>query len=765
MKKLLLFIWLLTLSWNAHGLKQSDLLPPDQAFKFSASTLGNEQVRLSWDIAKGYYLYKKRFDFNSETNGVTLDKAQAAFPKGLIKNDPNFGEMEVFYDQVNIDIPLNRLPESGQLDEFLLKAKFQGCADVGLCYPPQKKSATLELASLDTENTTEVAVTTPTTPPTTNTRTGSLLGKISGNTPLPVEQAFQFSLIAQDNKTLAARWIVTPEHHLYRSKISFKAETNDGQEVALGSPNFPKGEIVDDEYFGEMEVYGDNLDVRIPLSNNTADQVLVTTQYQGCSIATGICYPPVVQKTPLSLASLSPQNLASLPPSETNNSNTSLTDAFFSGSFLSTLAIFFVVGLGLSLTPCIFPMIPILSGVIAGQDNLSAQKAFMLSLTYVLASATAYALIGLVFGYFGENLQSSLQHPVVISLFAGLFVLLALSMFGFYELQMPGAIQSRLNEICNNQRAGSLLGAAVMGFLSTLIVGPCVAPALAAALTYIANSKDAVLGASALFSMGFGMGVILLVVGTVGGHLLPRAGTWMDTTKAIFGIMLLGMAIWMLDRIVPTSVTLFLSGTLLVSSGIYMGALDSLTEEADGWSRFGKSLGLIMLLYGSVQLIGASAGGQSILQPLKGVVVSGSGNGQTAQSHRGLEFERIKSVNDLQQVLDRANQSGQQVMLDFYADWCVDCIRLEKEVFTAEVVQNALRNVILLQADVTARDEDDRALEKHFGIIGPPTIIFFDNKGSEIEDIRMIGFEDSDKFSQRLQQFRTHTDSFSLTRN
>lgn len=839
MKSLLIFLFLLCTSHNAHALKQEDLLPPDKAFKFSAQAVSADAVQLQWDIADGYYMYRKRFAFNSETEAIGLNTATALFPASKTKQDPNLGEMEVYYQQVIIEVPLERGLQAAAETTLKLTAKFQGCAEAGLCYPPQRKKATLTLAALDltlatADTATDVApdpadttasteivplanlkalstaantdqqdslplppvpdeqemlplppipgeqetlplppVPAATDPDRTTSAASGLLDKLGpmalGEDTLTVDQAFQYTLTALSQDMLSARWQVAPAHNLYRTKISFSIISPTSAATQLGPPKFPIGTVVNDEFFGEMEVYDGDVTIAIPLQNTTADlgTLIVETRYQGCSNATGICYPRQQQQTTLSLANLpqtapaqssysANQQMLSVASAanDVTNLNQPQTDDFFAGSFFGILLAFFIVGMGLSLTPCIFPMIPILSGIIAGQNNLSANKAFILSLTYVTASATAYALIGLAFGFFGENLQSSLQNPIAIGLFSALFVVLALSMFGFFDLQMPNSIQSRLNDISNRQRGGSLIGAAIMGFLSTLIVGPCVAPALAAALTYIANSKDALLGASALFSMGFGMGIILLVAGTLGGHLLPKAGVWMDTTKAIFGIMLLGMAIWMLDRIVPIGITLLLTGVLLVSAGIYMGALDKLREDAGGWDRFWKSMGLILLFYGGTQLLGVAAGSTNLLQPLKGIFKVGAlpaGATQTTQQHA--RFQHIKSNAELDSVLADAAQNGQLALLDFYADWCVDCVRMEKNVFTDPAVQAALQNVVLIKADVTKRSELDKALEKRFGIIGPPTIIFFDKKSIEINDLRMIGYENSQQFIQRLQQF------------
>lgn len=753
MKKLLTFLVLFVMSFNAYALKQEDLLHPDKAFQVSATAIDGNNIRLTWEVAEGHYLYRERLSFTSGNEGVTLLSDSVSYPKGKIKDDPSFGKTEVYHQTFSIDVPLTREGDTLSAIELALKTKHQGCADSGFCYPPQRKNITVALPALaaasNTENTVQDKTTTPKAAIKPNDDQASA-GGMGGKKVLSSAEALRFSLEATDKRTLHARWEILPGHHLYRNKISFNANNPDNAQ--LGEIKFPEGRIVNDEFFGEVEIYDKNVDIVIPLLTTDIEEVTIQAQYQGCSNDAGICYPPINKEIVLSLAGL-PEQSAS--PASGSDSG-ALTDEYFSGSFIGTLSIFFIIGLGLSLTPCIFPMIPILSGIVAGQANLSANKAFLLSLVYVTASATAYALIGLAFGFFGENLQASLQHPIAIGLFAALFVVLAFSMFGFFELQMPNRIQSRLNEISSNQRGGSLLGAAIMGFLSTLIVGPCVAPALAAALTYIADTKDALLGASALFSMGFGMGIILLVVGTLGGHLLPRAGGWMDVIKSLFGIMLLGMAIWMLSRITSTTVTMLLIGMLLVSSGIYMGALDKLHEETTGWDRFWKSIGLVLLFFGFAQLIGVVLGSQNIMHPLKGALsfsVAGESIGSNTPQHQGLTFRRIKKASELDDILNQARQSNQLVMLDIYADWCVDCIRMENNVFATPEVADDLKEVIVLQADVTDRDEHDRALEKHLRIIGAPSILFFNRQGQEIIGLRRAGYEDLPSFRKRLQQF------------
>jgi thiol:disulfide interchange protein DsbD len=350
----------------------------------------------------------------------------------------------------------------------------------------------------------------------------------------------------------------------------------------------------------------------------------------------------------------------------------------------------------------------------------------------------------------------TLQHPVAIGIFAALFVILALSMFGFFDLQLPTSLQSRLNEFSNRQQSGSLIGAAIMGFISTLIVGPCVAPPLAGALTYIAQSKDALFGGIALFTMGFAMGIPLLIVGTSAGHLLPRAGTWMDTTKAIFGMIMLGLAISMLKRIVPIEVTMILTGTLLVASGVYMGALDKISEESTGWKRFWKSIGLIMVFYGATQLLGVAIGSTNLFQPLKGAfTISMNANAANTTQNSELNFQIIKTTQDLESKLKQAQARQQATMIDFTASWCIECERMEKNTFADANVSKSLQNTQLLRADISENDEADRALMAKLGVAAPPTNVFFDKNGIEVKEIKAVGYKDATDFAERLQKLNS----------
>lgn len=761
MRRLLCFLLLLlTLTTQAFALTQEDLLPADKAFKFSSEVVGADKIKATWEIADGYYLYRKRFGFETSTNGLKV--SDPVFPTGETKDDPNFGKIEVYHKQVVVEIPIQRDQTAAQAVDMALKVKYQGCADAGLCYPPQTQNLNLKLAAATPAAPlpTEKAAVSPTTEPAKPDILSEIKDAAGNNKAeaLPVDQAFKLNVTALDKGTLNAHWTIQPDHHLYRPKIKFAIL--DPQGLQIGPPVFPNGETVDDEFFGKIEIYGEDIDVKVPFKADNLNKIVVQTEYQGCAENSGLCYPPVIKTTELSLAGLPAANPElqatiqneAIDAAEPANEGDAVFNRMRDDSYFKTLLFFFLAGLGLAFTPCVFPMIPILSGIIAGYGNLSSRKAFWLSMAYVLPMALTYAIVGVIAGLSGANLQVMFQNTWVISAFAGLFVLLALSMFGFYDLQMPVSIQSRLSEISNRQQGGSFIGAGIMGILSALIVGPCVTAPLIGALVYIAQTRDALLGGLSLFTLGLGMGVPLLMIGTSAGRLLPRAGAWMDTTKAIFGIMMLGLAIWMLDRVVPLELTMALTGTLLVVSGIYMGALEKINEEAGGWGRFWKSIGLILLFYGAMVLFGVSAGSQNLLQPLKGVF--GGSSAAATLEKKELTFQTIKGIEGLEQALAAAKTQNRPVMLDFYADWCVSCKELEAITFKDEKVRDALNGVMVLQADVTANDAQDKALNARFKLFGPPQILFFNPQGQELKSVRLTGYEAPQAFLERINHFK-----------
>jgi thiol:disulfide interchange protein DsbD len=574
------------------------------------------------------------------------------------------------------------------------------------------------------------------------------------------DEAFVMSAAVKGPERVTVQWQIAEGYYLYHNEFNFEIIEGDAS-VDQAGINVPPGVIKEDPSFGKVEVNIGDTYIEVPLVRTDPGEVAVTLQigYQGCK-DNSLCYPPIKKTLPLILSPLIDSGgavtsglAAALPSTAVSSARTtapmvsehdSFTLKLMEGSVLFNVLLFFGAGLLLSFTPCVFPMIPILSGIIVGQEKtLTPMKGFILSLVYVLAMALTYAALGVIAAMANVNVQAAAQNVWVIAIFCLVFVALAMSMFGFYEIQLPSSLQSRLMNMTSSRQGGTLTGVAIMGAVSAVIVGPCVAPPLIGALAYISQTGNEVLGGLALFAMGMGMGVPLLIIGGSAGSVLPRAGKWMDTVKRIFGVGLLGLAIWFLSRVVSAEVEMYLWAILLIISAIYMGALDQL-EKAASWARLWKGMGLIMLIYGVLLVIGASSGSKNMYRPLEGLV-SGSID---ATEH--LDFKRIKSVADLELELRQASQAGKYVMLDFYADWCIECIRMEKNTFPRPEVQAALENIILLQADVTRNDDLDKALLNHFGIYGPPAILFFDTNGEEILPYRLFGFVGPDRFAAHV---------------
>ena len=603
--------------------------------------------------------------------------------------------------------------------------------------------------------------------------------------PIDPEKAFRFSARALDANTIEARWDITRGYYLYRHKIAFAA---DG--LKLGEPELPKGEEKNDEFFGRIEAYRGTLLIRVPVLEGGGTAVL-RAESQGCWDG-GICYPPITQEAKIVLAGMSgaapahpgssvvavspaptnvpphARNTGSLPPTGGASAWGGPAPTFDTGvappaqtvadgdesgriaqllrgaGFWVAVLTFFGFGLLLSLTPCVFPMIPILSGIIVNHGHaVTHLRAFTLSLAFVLGMAITYAAVGVAAGYSGTLLTAALQNVWVLTAFALVFVALALSMFGFYELQLPAGLQAKLSDTAN-RRGGSLAAIALMGALSALIVGACVAAPLAGALLYIAQTQDAVLGGAALFAMGLGKGVPLLAVGVFSRSILPKSGPWMEAVKKFFGVVLLAVALWLVSPVIPGWFEMLGWAALAIVSAVYLHALDPLPPHASGWHRFWKGLGVGLLLYGAALLAGLLGGARDPLQPLTFL----RGGAATAVSPAPT-FEKVRSSAELDARLASATQP---VLLDFYADWCVSCKEMEKFTFAAPAVAAKMQQFTLLKADVTANNEDDKALLKRFGLFGPPGIIFFDDKGREIAGLRVVGFMPAEKFSAVLDR-------------
>jgi thiol:disulfide interchange protein DsbD len=733
----LLFVFVSIWMGTACALSNEDLLPPEQAFRVSAK-IESDEALVGFDIADGYYLYRQKFKFASKTSGVDL--GEPVFPRGETKHDEFFGEMEIYRGHVDIRLPLMR--SGGTADALALDVTSQGCADVGVCYPPHKQTVNASWPSNGGANV-----------------KGDSLDKLAEafkslgvkTQPvdlLPPDEAFRFFAEVKDPDTLWVSWQIADGYYLYREKFKLALLGESG--VKLGSYEIPRGEPKHDEEFGAVEVFHREVGFAVPLSRTDGQPVNVRLQanYQGCA-EKGVCYPPMQKTASLDLPAGSAGTMASAAnPPEPVSEQDQIAFALQSDSAWVTVLSFLGFGLLLAFTPCIFPMIPILSGIIVGNGHtITTGRAFMLSLSYVLASALAYTVFGVLAGLFGSNLQMLLQKPEVIIAFSALFVLLALSMFGVYTLQMPEFIQSRVASISNQQRGGTLTGAAIMGALSALIVGPCVAAPLAGALIYIGQTGDAVLGGLALFALGLGMGIPLLIIGASAGKLLPKAGIWMNAVKAAFGVGLLAIAVWLLERILPASVSMFLWALLLIIPAIYLGALDALPHPVSGWRRLWKGVGIVMLTYGVLLLIGVASDSTDPLQPLRGMYAT------TAKaSPQSIAFRKVKTIDDLNAQVAAAEAAGKWVMLDFYADWCISCKEMERYTFADPKVQNALSNVVLLQADVTQNSADDQALLKRYGLIGPPATLFFGPDREERKSLRVVGYMNADEFLGHLQR-------------
>jgi len=747
LKRLLLPLFLLLFSVFAQA--ENDLLPADEAFSFKAKVV-NDEILLTWGIAKGYYLYKEKIKISSD---FSTQLGTAKFPKAKVKNDEFFGRIGVYRNSAVVAVPVLE----GDAKSILLNATFQGCADLGVCYPPITKSVALDISNIHGPSLVDNALNILSK---AKTKVGSVVEKVItvSDEPLPADEAFAFSVIAIDANTLMASWNIHPEYYLYHDK--FFIETKGAE---IGEVVFPKGKEKDDPLFGKVQIHKGQLNVEIPLENIQSTPITFVAKYQGCWLG-GICYPPMEKVTDVILPVQGENtntppiqsvqdiaNISSTPATVLNktknvelNETDKITNILKQGDVLWTLGWFFVIGLGLSLTPCVFPMIPILSGIIVGQKGVTTRKALIMSIVFVLAMSVTYTIAGVLAGLFGENLQILFQTPWVLIVFSLVFVALAFSMFGYYEIQLPARLQNKIANISNKQEGGHLIGVAIMGFLSALIVGPCVAPPLAGALIYIGQTGDAVLGGLSLFVMSLGMGAPLLAIGA-GASKLPKAGGWMDNVKYVFGILMLAVAIWLLDRITSPIVSLALWATLFSFSPIAMGVLNSLTNTPTPWQRIFKAIGLLVLAYGILLWGLVARGGGDMLAPL-----AGYGNGaQVEQVH--VKFEKIKSNKDLDQALLRAKANNQIVMLDFYADWCISCKELERFVFSNANVVNKMQNVIALQADVTANDATDKALMTRFNIIGPPAILFFKN-GIENRPQRIVGEINAQGFLEHLKK-------------
>lgn len=750
--------------------QDDELLRVEEAFALTTQVVGRDSIKLDWKIADGYYLYRTRM--STRSSQADLNLAPLELPPGEPKNDEFLGQVEVYHGRATAIQSLKPGPDVTTA-EFAVT--IQGCheREPKICYPPHTAKLSLPLPPPAAEPAGTGLLRGPAAamPPDALSSALNQLGKPAADAPmdtgtgpapgteklpLPPEQAFVFETIATGPTELLARWTMPKGYYLYRDKTRLNVPADSG--VRLGMPRWPAGTSHKDEHYGDVTVYFDQVELPIDLSRDDGKpaKLKLQAEFQGCE-NDGVCYPIMNRTVEVELPQASAAQLdmaratlstgapaaaaAAAAGSAEDQSEEQRLAARLSSDRVLALLSFFGFGLLLAFTPCVFPMLPILSGIIAGAgENVSTRRAFVLSTVYVLASTLVFTAAGVAAGLVGANLQALFQQPWILTSFAILFVMLSLSMFGFYELQLPTALQNRIASVSNRQQGGSLAGVAVMGVLSALIVGPCVAPPLAAAVLYISQTRDPVFGGLALFTLSLGMGAPLVVAGTAAGKWLPRAGGWMDSVKAVFGVSFLALAIYMVSRFLDAGWIMLMIGALGVACGVYLGALERLPEEASGWRRLWKSLGVLLLIAGAAQLVGFFAGSADPLQPLRGL------GGGTAAAPQHLPFRTIKTVADV----DAQLKQGKPVMLDFYADWCVACKEMEKFTFTKPEVHAALQPYTLLKADVTANDAEDQALLKHYGLVGPPVTIFFGADGKERRAQRLTGFESADKFVARV---------------
>jgi thiol:disulfide interchange protein DsbD len=701
-------------------------LPPDEVFVYTTRA-DAERIYLDFDILEGHYLYRKRFGFETDTSGVAL--GAAVFPRGETHTDEFFGEQEIYRHEFSIAIPYRRTGDAANVD---LTIELQGCADRGFCYLPQEWERSIALPK----------------------RTLLDLGAggndvAAADDQLPVDLAFTMNARFDKPNELTVAWQIAPGYYLYRDKLTFAV---DGR-IELGAPSSPEGVAHRDDNFGDVEIYRDFVEIKVPFSRASPDafDVTLTAGFQGCK-ENSICYPPDEQTMGLVLPATSEFPAPAAPAGDELVSEQDQWAArIVNGSWPELLGWFFLGGLLLSFTPCVLPMVPILSSIIAGQGTVSAGRGFALSVSYVLGMAFTYTVLGMLSALAGQQMQAALQEPWILSLFAAVFVVGALGLFGAFQFQMPTAIQTRLSNIANRQKAGTFAGTAIIGALTALIVTTCVAPVLVGALVVIGQTGDVARGGGALFAMSIGMGTPLLAVGASAGYLLPKAGPWMNTIKAGFGVIMLGFAIYLVGRFLPPTPTLFLWALLVFFTGVFVGAFDALPADATPARRLAKGIGVLTCLYGALMFIGALLGGGSVLEPIPRAALAPSGGGVVAVTAPELGFRGIETVAELDAALGEARAANQPVMLDFTAEWCVSCKEMEEYTFPEPGVIGALEPYMLLRADVTDNNDDDKALLQRFKSFGPPTIAFFDRSGFERTNYKLVGYVPADKFAEHVR--------------
>ena len=716
-----------------------ELLEPDQAFALSVKVLDPQTLEATWKIAPGYYMYRDKFKFESLDASVALQTV--VIPPGKKKNDPTFGTVETFTNTVSVRLPIGQRPNGAHSAK--LRITGQGCNEpIGVCYPPLVKELSVSLPAVKS-----AGAASSTGGVKSLKELAGLIEPGGGSQEfLPPDRAFVLSTELSGADTVMARIRIAPGYYLYRDKTTATLTRGDG--VALGKIEVAPGKIKDDPTFGKTEVIYDELSARIPLqrSKTTAGDVELEIGYQGCA-EKGICYPPEKKLVTLKLPAVGADQSSILttktqPPKVEGE------------TYLSLILAAFGAGLLLTFTPCVLPMIPILSGMIvrSGDKTLSKTEAGLVSYSYVLGTAVTYTAAGVLAGATGEQLQAYFQNPWAIGVFASVLFVLALSMFGLFELQMPSFIQSKLHYHSHKLKGGSFLGAFGLGLVSALIVGACVSPVLIGVLGVAIKNGDPLLGGSIMFAMAHGQGVALVAAGIGAGYLLPKAGAWMDRIKYVFGVMLVAVSIYLLGYL-PQVPVLLLWSVLLIVTAVFMSATQPLPADASGWRYLWKGLGTFLLLWGVLALLGGLLGERDILRPVpfaRLTTIATGAPATTASTASDELFHRYTQLQDIEKAMARARQQGKPVILDYYADWCTDCLRMEATTFKDARVRAALARFELLQANVTDNNDAAKAVKKKFSVLGPPALLIFDSSGEERKELRFYGYKNAEEFLELL---------------
>lgn len=754
MKKLTAVLLGLLYMTSAFAIGEDELLAPEQAFSVQGRVIDANTVEVEWQIAEGYYIYHDKVSITSQTPGITVGTID--LPAGKKKFDEIFNkELETHRHTLTVRVPITRTEFA--VNTLQLSANSQGCADVGVCYPPLKQTVLLNLPVAGAAD----SAGNPAGGLQKLSSLGNSLGLGGAQEFLPPDEAFAFNAHVDAHGMIIADWQIAPGYYLYRSKFAFSTDT-DG--ASLGTPAMPAGEmhtgILPEGGEGEVEVYMHGVQVSIPVvrSDAAVNSINFIAKYQGCAEA-GICYPPQTKQVSLELAATTAGSTTAAAPLDTE-AVTPLATMDKDKGYLWYILIAFGIGLGLTFTPCVLPMIPILSSIIVGQSKdgqITKLKGGLLSLSYVLGTSVVYSGAGWVAGASGKQLQAYFQNPWVLGTVSIILLILALSMFGLFTIQMPSAVQSRLQSSSSSIKGGSLIGVFLMGILSSMIVGACASPVLLSVLGVAIKSQDPLLGALIMFSMSIGMGVVLIAIGVGAGFLIPRAGTWMDAVKYFFGVLLIGVAIYILTVIEAVPI-LLLWGIFLIVLSVYLGATQSLPEGTSGWRKFWKGIGIVLLIWGVLNLLGGMQGNRDPLNPIDfdSLTTTTSSapmaeQGQVVAVHE--LFRRVTSTAQLDQELAAARAAGKPVMIDFFATWCTDCLRYEKSTFTDPGVQALMRQFVTLQVDVTDPDDPGTsAVQKQLGVFAPPAILFFKADGSANEAMNFYGYKKARDFSAHLQQ-------------